>query len=156
MSTIRRLIVLPAALVVAALLFIGVAGARQVDEAERREFAQLHEAWARARVAGDVAFLERFYAREFRIHNAGGRVVTREADIALFAERAIKPEYIRDEDLAISRYGETAVVTGVESLKGTYKGVPGEMALRFVNVFVRRDGRWQLVLHQSTEVRSPP
>ena len=30
----------------------------------------------------------------------------------------------------------------------------GEMALRFTNVFVRRDGRWQLVLHHSTPVQA--
>lgn len=144
------------ALFLAAGFTTGAAPAAPPTETEARELTQLHEAWAQARVAGDVAFLERFYAKEFRITNAGGRVVSREEDIALFAERAIKPDYIRDDDLAISRYGETALVTGVESLKGTYKGVPGEMALRFVNVLVRRDGRWQLVMHQSTEVRKRP
>jgi ketosteroid isomerase-like protein len=50
----------------------------------------------------------------------------------------------------VSAYGDTAIVTGVENLKGVAGGVPGEMALRFTNVFVRRDGRWQLVLHHST------
>jgi ketosteroid isomerase-like protein len=66
----------------------------------------------------------------------------------------VKPEYIRHVDMRVTRYGETAVVTGIENLKGTYKGRPGEMALRFSNTLVRRDGRWQLVSHQSTRVQS--
>jgi ketosteroid isomerase-like protein len=59
-----------------------------------------------------------------------------------------------DLDMQVSTYGSTAVVTGVENLKGTYKGRSGEMALRFTNVLVWRDGRWQLVSHQSTRVQS--
>ena len=64
----------------------------------------------------------------------------------------MKPEYIRHVDMECTRYGESAVMTGIENLKGTYKGRPGEMALRFSNTLVRRDGRWQLVAHQSTRV----
>jgi ketosteroid isomerase-like protein len=55
--------------------------------------------------------------------------------------------------MKISVYGDSAVLTGVEHLKGTYKGVFGEGAIRFTNVFVRRDGRWQLVAHQGTWVQ---
>jgi Ketosteroid isomerase homolog len=85
--------------------------------------------------------------------------VERNDDIALF-DRAgkndlevVKPEYIHDVDLKVTPYGDTAVVTGVENLKGTYKGRPGEMSLRFTNVLVWRDNRWQLVSHQSTRVQ---
>src|SRR5688500_2554331 len=66
----------------------------------------------------------------------------------------VKPEYSRHVDMKVTRYGETAVVTGVENLKGTYKGRAGEMGLRFINVMVLRDGRWQLVAHQSTRVQA--
>ncbi|HJU38188.1 MAG TPA: nuclear transport factor 2 family protein, partial [Tahibacter sp.] len=117
------------------------------------ELIGLQNAWAAARIDGDTAFLEKLYAKEFRIVNAGGGVVGRDADIALFATRTIRPEYIRDEDMRVSRYGDTALVTGVEKLKGTYNGVPGEMALRFTNVYVRRDARWQMVSHHSTRIR---
>ena len=121
------------------------------DETEK-ELIRLQNDWAATRVKGEVAFLETLYAKEFRITTAGGSIVERDDDIALFASRAIKPEYIRDEEMKVSVYGDAAVVTGIENLKGTYKGVFGEMALRFTNVFVRRDGRWQLVAHQSTLV----
>jgi ketosteroid isomerase-like protein len=56
--------------------------------------------------------------------------------------------------MRVSVYGDTAVVTGLEKMKGTYKGAFGQFTVCFTNVFVRRDGRWQLVAHQSTEVRS--
>ena len=82
------------------------------------------------RIAGDTAFVERFYAKELRLQTADGGVVTRDEDIALFAARAVRPEFIRPRDLRVAVYGATAIVTGVDSLKGTYRGHPGEMALQ--------------------------
>jgi ketosteroid isomerase-like protein len=128
-------------------------------EAEK-ELLALHEAWAEARIKGDVAFLETFYGQELRLNVMDGGVVERKDDIAMF-DRAgksdlevIKPDYIKDVDMTVMTYGDTAVVTGVENLKGTAMGNYGEMALRFTNVLVHRDGRWQLVHHQSTPVQT--
>jgi len=90
-----------------------------------------------------------------------GSVMERKDDIAMFDRirrgdpNAIKPEYIHDVDMKVSPYGDAVAVTGVENLKGKYPGgMYGEMALRFTNIFVRRDGRWQLVLHHSTAVKA--
>jgi ketosteroid isomerase-like protein len=132
---------------------------RHVDNTETVLLA-LHQQWAAARVDGDVAFLERFYGQELRLQQADGSIMQRNDDIELFDRtgksdsEVVKPEYIRHADMRVTRYGETAVVTGIENLKGTYKGRAGEMALRFTNTLVRRDGRWQLVAHQSTRVQA--
>ena len=83
-----------------------------------------------------------------------GSVVTRDADIGVFRSGEMKPESIVDEDMKVSVYDNTAIVTGVENVKGAYKGNFGQFALRFTNVYVRRDGRWQLVTHQSTSIRT--
>jgi ketosteroid isomerase-like protein len=125
-----------------------------------KELRALQDEWALARIKGDVDFLERFYAQELRLQVMDGSVVERKDDIAMFDRTrrgdrdTIKPEFIQDVDMKVSTYWDTAVVTGVENLKGTYKGKLGEMALRFTNVFVRRDGRWQLALHHSTPVQA--
>src|SRR5688572_29299425 len=130
---------------------------RHVDNTEA-VLLTLHQQWAAARVDGDVAFLERLYGQELRLQQADGSIVQRNDDIELFNRagksdsEVVKPEYIRHVDMRVTRYGTTAVVTGVEQLKGTYKGRPGEMPLRFTNTLVRRDGRWQLIAHQSTRI----
>ena len=143
------------------LLMLGCRQSGQVDPVQaEKELRALHDEWAVARIKGDVDFLERFYAQELRLQVMNGSVVERKDDIAMFDRvrrgdpDTIKPSYIKDVDMQISTYCDTAVVTGVENLKGTYKGNYGEMALRFTNVFVRRDGRWQLVLLQSTPVQA--
>jgi ketosteroid isomerase-like protein len=130
-----------------------------VDDTEK-VLLGLHEHWAAARVDGDIAFLERFYGEELRLQQADGSIMQRNDDIELFNRagksdsEVVKPEYIRHADMRVTRYGETAVVTGIEQLKGTYKGRAGEMALRFTNTLVRRDGRWQLIAHQSTRIQA--
>lgn len=121
----------------------------------KAEIEALINQWADARVRGDAAFLERFYAAELRIGQINGGLLDRKDDIALFAERRIKPEYIRDTDVSVTVYGDTSVVSCIENLKGTYNGQPGEMSLRMLNVLVRRDGRWQLVASQSAFIPKP-
>lgn len=128
----------------------------QALDVVEQELIDLHDRWARARIDGDAAFLEQLYATEFRISNMNGHVVERDEDIGLFAARprVLKPDSIVDEDMRVSVFGEgAALVTGVENLKGSYRGEYAEMALRFTNVLVRRDGRWQMVTHHSTPVR---
>jgi ketosteroid isomerase-like protein len=116
------------------------------------DLLKIQEEWATARVEGDVPYLERLYAKEFRVQAQNGSVLERDADIANFATGALKPDYVRDEDMKVSVYGNTAIVTGIENMGGTYNGNYGEFSVRFINVFVQREERWQLVVHQSTPI----
>lgn len=124
--------------------------AAQTEDAARRQIARAEDDWRKARIAGDTAFLERFYAAEGRIQGMDGKVQPRAADIALFKSGKIKPKFINHGPLDIAVYGDTAVVTGVDHLGGTAFGRYGEMYLRFTDVLIRRDGRWQLVVQQTT------
>ena len=70
-----------------------------------------------------------------------GSIVTRAADIGVFASGEMKPESVTNEDMEVLVYDNVAVVTGLENMRGTYKGMFGKFAVRFTNVFVKRDGR---------------
>lgn len=126
--------------------------AQTADLKTEKELLKIQDEWAAARVNRDVQYLEKLYAKEFRITNMGGSSVTREQDISNFASGDLKPESVVDEDMKVAVYDKTAIVTGVEKVKGAYKGNRGDFSLRFTNIFVRRDGRWQLVLHHSTQM----
>ena len=127
---------------------------RSADDDER-EILRIEEAWRTARIQGNVAFLDSLYAKEFRVQGTNGKVISREADIAGFASGEIRPEVITAEEMQVALYGDVAVVTGLDRLKGTYKGRSGEGRVRFMDVFVRRDGRWQLVAIQGTWANTP-
>ncbi len=138
--------------VVLALLAASLSGPAlaQTSDAVRSEITQAEDAWRKARIDGDVDFLERFYAKDGRIQGMNGKVQSREADIAIFATGKIKPKFIDHGPFDIATYGDTAVVTGVDHLGGTAYGHYGEMYLRFTDVLVKRDGRWQLIIQQAT------
>jgi ketosteroid isomerase-like protein len=138
------------AISLASVAALSMPAAAQVKDAIRTEIETAEDAWRQARIDGDVAFLERFYAREARIQGMDGKVLTREADIAMFKTGRIKPKFITHGPLDIATYGDIAVVTGVDHLGGTAFGRYGEMFLRFTDVLVKRDGRWQLLVQQAT------
>ena len=125
------------------------------NTADEQEITRLENAWREARVKGDIAFLESLYAREMRIQGTDGSVIPRDTDIALFATGRVRPEMIDAEEMHVAVYGNSAVVTGRDHIRGTYKSVTGEGRLRFTDVFVRRDGRWQLVSNQGTWIGRP-
>jgi ketosteroid isomerase-like protein len=122
------------------------------SESDSQLFLRLQQDWAEARKRADVAFLEKFYAAEFTVGNMNGHESTRAQDIGMFSSGDMKPTVITDEELQVHRYGNAAMVTGVEHVEGSYKGHNGRLDLRFSNFFVYRDDRWQLVRHQSTPV----
>jgi ketosteroid isomerase-like protein len=97
-------------------------------------------------------FSAAFYAKEFTVGTLDGGEVSRAADIEKFSSGDLKPAVIADDQLVVHVYGQAALVTGLEHLEGTYKGHSGQFDLRFANVYVFRDGRWQMVRHQATPV----
>src|SRR6201999_1042252 len=93
-------------------------GIAQSSLGTEKELLSIQKQWADARVKPDIAYLERLYAKEFRVQTMNGSVATRAEDIAMFKEGRIKPEFVRDRDMSVSIYGDTAVVTGIENVAG--------------------------------------
>jgi len=59
-------------------------------------------------------------------------------------------------DLKVQLYGDTAVVTGRQTEKATYKGEDASAVYRVTDVWIRRDGRWQAIAtHLCHEAATP-
>lgn len=138
-----------------AVVWLGLPGHAQQRGADDQTFVQLQHQWAEARKHADTRFLESFYAKEFTVGLMDGGESTRAEDLAMFSSGDMKPAVIEDKDMHAYVYGQTAMVTGLEHLEGSYKGQSGRFDVRFTNVFVHRDGRWQIVRHQAALVQTP-
>jgi hypothetical protein len=96
----------------------------------------------------DAKELERLYADEFQAINAYGQVLNKAETIAgRVSGRSLAQSYEVDE-VKIQIYGDIAIaktLTRIEanSLSGRF---------RHLRVFIRRDGRWQIVVTQMTKV----
>ncbi len=63
-------------------------------------------------------------------------------------------ESLELSDLNVRLEGNIAVVTGVNHVRGRDdKGQPLDRRSRFTDVFVKRDGRWQVLATQGTAIQ---
>ena len=107
---------------------------------------QLVAAW----VAGDPSIHERVLSDDWGVIDAQGRMRNKaEVLEEMFrpGERSITG-YI--DDVNVRPYGDWAIVTGKTHVAGRYEGNDINVTLRFMDVFRRRDGKWQVVASQAT------
>jgi ketosteroid isomerase-like protein len=57
------------------------------------------------------------------------------------------------DEIAVRWFGDAAVVTGRTKVV-TGGATPGQVSLRFTDVFIRKGGRWQAVASQATRLGS--
>lgn len=55
-------------------------------------------------------------------------------------------------EMTVRGYGDTLVVTGVKTMDYTLRGKESVGPFRFTDVWVRPDGRWQVVASQVAKV----
>ena len=59
------------------------------------------------------------------------------------------------DEIKVRVYGDTAIVTYRSSANGKDKDGTIDEQRRWTRVFVRKDGRWQLVHSQGTTIKKP-
>ena len=59
---------------------------------------------------------------------------------------------ITRDNVEVRVFGQTAVLTGLDTTKWTYKGHDISGFYRTINVYSERDGRWQLVAIQACPI----
>jgi ketosteroid isomerase-like protein len=122
---------------------------------DERELAQLVKDLNVANVKADVAFLERVLHEDYTHHRPRGTVENRAQYLENRKARRVEFESLVADEIRARVYGDTAVVTGRSTAKGKDpQGVMDEQR-RWTRVFVRRDGRWQLVHFQGTPIQKP-
>ncbi|HEY8165187.1 MAG TPA: nuclear transport factor 2 family protein [Gemmatimonadaceae bacterium] len=99
----------------------------------------------------DRAAIERYYADDYVYTHSNGAVLNKAQEIATIMSPDQAWTAYKIDDLKARIYGNVAIVTGLLTLTGTSKAyVSGPR--RFTEVWVRRNGRWQMVGGQTTLV----
>jgi len=121
------------------------------------ELMQLERDIGQANINRDKAFFERVEADEFIFTDSGGGLTTKAEDVASLDKPPGEYKLVSYEvdEMKVAVYGNTAVVTGRTTTvsRGKDREVTGKS--RFTDVFVKRDGRWQLVAGHSSRIREP-
>ena len=125
------------------------------DTEDMARLQQIQHELAAAWAARDRPTIERLIAPDWTVTHIEGQRLTR-ADVfqMMFGSDVTQAEPSMVDEVDVRVFGDAAVVTGRTHARGTQAGVPYDITLRFTDVFVRRDGRWQAVASHATEVRS--
>jgi uncharacterized protein (TIGR02246 family) len=120
--------------------------------AVERELAQLEREVGEAITRRDAEALDRLIADDFVVTNPFGQVMTkREAVAALTAPDSELVSVINDQ-IAVRVFGDVGVATAVGTATGRHQGQDVRGRFRYLRVWVKRQGRWQAVAAQSTNL----
>ncbi len=121
-----------------------------------QEVEKVGRAYDEAYIRGDSAALDRIWADDYTSTSNTGEVTNKAKNMELIKSGDLKVESGQADDVRLHVYGDTAVVTSLWTSKGKYKGKDFNQKERYTVVFVKRDGRWQVVAEQGTLVAAQP
>jgi ketosteroid isomerase-like protein len=137
------------------LLLAGHHTEAQTLNAAEQEVLKVENDWNQALVKRDTASLQQFYADEYLYTDPDGLVWDKAKDLAnLTSGSAARLSAYKLDDTRVRMYGDVAVVTGRNTIKGVFERVYSDVsgAYRFTDVFVKRNGRWQCIASQASRI----
>jgi ketosteroid isomerase-like protein len=142
------------AMITLAMTLATAAGAGQTPIGPEQALVKLENDWSQASIKRDGVTLQQFYADEYLFTDADGVISTKAKEIANLTSGAFRLTAYKFEDVKVHLYGEVAVVTGRNTIKGVWEDIERDVSgpYRFTDVFVRRNGRWQCVASQSSRI----
>ena len=143
----RRTLVIAALALIGTSIALGQKQSASRDQRSRvqRAIRQLDNERIQAQIGADAVALNRIYADDFIGVGPSGTVRTKTQVIADFTSGDLKFQSITTEDVQVRIYGNTAVETGRSTMIGQDKGKAVPRDNRFTRVWIKQQGRWQLV-----------
>lgn len=117
----------------------------------------LERDWNDAVLKRDKGWFEKNFADDYSSVSSATAALTNKADDIADAMKGGHGEnWNQLSDMNVRVDGNTAVVTGVNHVKGKDdKGAAFERKVRFTDTWIKRDGRWQVLASQGTDIPEP-
>lgn len=140
----------------ALVLTMAMAGAQARDaKQDERAILQAEAALCEAFESGDAAYLRDALDPRFTLVDSRGTVTNLEQNLQEVQAREPRYETFRNHGQSIRIYGDTAIITGVTSVKGTAGGEAFAADFRFTDTWLYRDGRWLLAASHASRLSAP-
>jgi hypothetical protein len=104
-----------------------------------------------AQMKSDRAGLERYLADDYTLANTDGKNEDKAGSIAGSMAPGRKTTYVAISQQVRKLWSDGAVLGGMVDAKGIDHGKPFTMRARFVDVWAKRGGRWQVIFTQIHE-----
>jgi ketosteroid isomerase-like protein len=106
--------------------------------------------WSSAVVANDPRAVGEFVADDWTLIAADGHVMTKASFMRVMASGELVHDRMTLASPVVRLYGDVAIVSGVATTTGAYRGERFATHERSTDVFIWRNGRWRCVLTQLT------
>jgi ketosteroid isomerase-like protein len=138
-------------------LVLAMAGAQARDaKQDERAILRAEAAICEAFESGDAAYLRGALDPRFTLVDSRGTVTNLEQNLQEVQAREPRYETFRNHGQSIRLYGDTAIITGITSIKGTAGGEAFAADFRFTDTWLYRDGRWLLAASHASRLPGPP
>jgi ketosteroid isomerase-like protein len=140
---------------VALVATLAVPAARAADrKADEAELTKLSNHWDEVIVAKQEKEIAGNMAEDFRIIDGRGNVENKAQFVAGVMDTKLTIDPYTVEDFEIRFYGDVALLSGRTLMTGTYDGEKFTSNYRYIDIYAKRGGKWQIVSVQIT--RYPP
>lgn len=122
-----------------------------------KEILKLEEELTQTEMRLDVEALERIYADDIMVTAPIGICVDKPAVMTEVrqANDKVKIERYDKDDLKVRAYGDTAVTSYRMNTKARFEETEINRAFCITNVWMRRQGRWQIVARHTANLEQP-
>lgn len=125
--------------------------ALEFDEGEQLKKVERQLATALAK--NDVETVAELLAEDWQFVGSEGEIVGREEVLGALRSGQLKFESYELGPMKVRVYGDTAVVIGAGTSKGSMAGEAFDERDVFTDVFIRKDGKWRCVSTHSTDLK---
>ena len=135
-----------------------VSTAGQQSSGDVQEFKRLYDEMDQASMRGDKAVIERMFADDVTVVNQRGILRGKKDVVGNVRTPSAESKTVSStyNDMRVRRYGDTAVVTYLFDSKRLDQGKEVARQFRITDVWVKKEGRWQIVAAHLTSTEQQP
>lgn len=126
------------------------------DSSGEEEVRNIERARLRALVAGDLHVATGLHADDFQLINPAGESLSKAAYLDMIASGELQYLMWEPDEIAVNLHGEHAAAIRYRSvIDGVRAGRSFRGRYWHTDTYERRDGQWQVVWSQATEISDP-
>jgi ketosteroid isomerase-like protein len=122
------------------------------DETQIALIKKLESDRIEAGLRKDIDTISLATAEDYIQIDSEGNMLNRAATLERIRSSFAQLQAMPVDDMVVRLYGDVAILTARATPKGTIDGSETVAPIRYTRVYVKRDGRWQVVLFQQTRM----
>jgi hypothetical protein len=139
-------------LILGSILYVSLCGPLARATELPVDLARAAARFERAQIEGDAPVLEELTSLDYELVNASGAMESRREFIQDWTAPGFDPDPVTVREAIHILWPDGAALGGLVTLTGSNRGERFSVTFRYLDLWIRREGRWQVVHGQATRV----